>query len=81
MWRHKDKNNNYIARLNPLEKSFRVYYEEIGNRRQTKIIRSDMLNHKKLIDVKINTFKTVGGIGLWQKSGDFLLFDGLKVCG
>ena len=38
MWRHKDKNNNYIARLNPLEKSFRVYYEEIGNRRQTQII-------------------------------------------
>ena len=40
-----------------------------------------MLNNEKLIDVKVNTFKTVGGIGLWIISGNFLLFDDFKVSG
>ncbi|MCH7728843.1 MAG: DUF1080 domain-containing protein [Planctomycetes bacterium] len=34
LWRYKDQNNYYIARLNPLENNFRVYKVENGKRTQ-----------------------------------------------
>ena len=33
MWRVKDKNNYYIARANPLENNFRIYYVKEGARK------------------------------------------------
>ncbi len=32
MWRVKDRNNYYVARLNPLEDNFRIYYVKNGRR-------------------------------------------------
>ncbi len=34
MWRVKDKDNYYIARFNPLEDNFRIYYVHDGSRRK-----------------------------------------------
>ena len=34
IWRAKDADNYYIARWNPLEKNFRVYYVKDGQRKQ-----------------------------------------------
>ena len=34
IWRAQDENNYYIARFNPLESNFRVYYVKNGQRRQ-----------------------------------------------
>ena len=34
VWRYKDENNYYIARMNPLESNFRVYKVESGRRQQ-----------------------------------------------
>ncbi len=34
MWRVQDENNYYVARWNPLEDNFRVYYVKNGKRRQ-----------------------------------------------
>jgi hypothetical protein len=34
MWRVKDANNYYVARYNPLEKNFRLYYVKDGTRKQ-----------------------------------------------
>ncbi len=34
IWRAKDKNNYYIARWNPLEDNYRVYYVKDGKRKQ-----------------------------------------------
>jgi hypothetical protein len=34
MWRVKDKDNYYIARMNPLEDNFRLYYVKNGSRKQ-----------------------------------------------
>jgi hypothetical protein len=34
IWRAKDADNYYIARWNPLEKNFRVYYVKDGRRKQ-----------------------------------------------
>ena len=34
LWRGQDKNNYYIARANPLENNFRVYYVKNGKRKQ-----------------------------------------------
>jgi len=34
MWRVKDKDNYYIARFNPLEDNFRIYYVRDGSRRK-----------------------------------------------
>lgn len=34
IWRVKDKNNYYVARYNPLEENFRIYYVKDGNRIQ-----------------------------------------------
>jgi hypothetical protein len=36
IWRFKDKNNYYVARYNPLEENFRIYYVKDGNRTQLK---------------------------------------------
>ena len=32
MWRVKDRNNYYVARYNPLENNFRIYYVKKGKR-------------------------------------------------
>jgi|GEM_PF-275522 len=34
VWRCRDENNYYVARFNPLESNFRVYYVKSGRRRQ-----------------------------------------------
>jgi hypothetical protein len=34
IWRARDANNYYIARYNPLENNFRIYYVENGSRKQ-----------------------------------------------
>lgn len=34
LWRAMDANNYYIARYNPLERNFRIYYVKAGNRKQ-----------------------------------------------
>ena len=36
IWRALDKNNYYIARFNPLEDNFRIYYVKDGKRKQIK---------------------------------------------
>ncbi len=36
VWRARDENNYYIARWNPLENNFRVYYVKNGRRKQLK---------------------------------------------
>ncbi|MBW1808721.1 MAG: hypothetical protein JRJ87_11055 [Deltaproteobacteria bacterium] len=40
VWRARDENNYYIARWNPLEDNFRVYYVKNGQRRQLKSART-----------------------------------------
>jgi len=41
VWRCQDENNYYVARFNPLESNFRVYYVKNGRRRQ---LQSDRIN-------------------------------------
>jgi hypothetical protein len=42
MWRVKDKDNYYIARVNPLENNFRVYYVKNGARKTLDSARADI---------------------------------------
>ncbi len=39
IWRCKDENNYYIARFNPLESNYRVYFVQEGRRKQLRTIR------------------------------------------
>jgi hypothetical protein len=87
LWRYKDQNNYYLARMNPLENNFRVYKVVDGKR--TQLATADLTaaagwhtlrvvhegNHvvchfdgKPFLDVKDDTFREAGKIGLWTKA-------------
>ena len=42
LWRAKDKNNYYVARWNPLENNFRVYFVKDGRRKQLKSVKTKL---------------------------------------
>lgn len=99
VWRYKDANNYYIARMNPLEDNFRVYKVVAGKRIQLgsaeveapagkwhtlRIVHKGdhiqcSLNGKLHLDVKDDTFKDAGKIGLWTKADAVTSFDDLSV--
>jgi len=99
MWRYRDPNNYYIARMNPLEKNYRVYKVVNGMRTQLGsatveapagkwhtirvVHKADhiqcYLNGRPLLDVKDDTFKEAGKIGLWTKADAVTYFDDLQV--
>jgi hypothetical protein len=99
VWRHKDANNYYIARVNPLEDNFRVYKVVGGKRSQIgsaeveapagkwytiRVVHKGdhircYLNGKLHLDVKDETFKDGGKIGLWTKADAVTSFDDLSV--
>jgi len=101
MWRYRDPNNYYVARMNPLEKNYRVYKVVNGKRTQLGSATVDAptgkwhtirvvhkadhiqcyLNGKPLLDVKDDTFKEAGKIGLWTKADAVTYFDDLQVRG
>lgn len=99
VWRYKDANNYYIARMNPLEDNFRVYKVVGGKRSQLGSAEAEApagkwhsirivhkgdhiqcyLNGKRQLDVKDETFKDAGKIGLWTKADAVTSFDDLTV--
>jgi hypothetical protein len=99
VWRYKDANNYYIARINPLEDNYRVYKVVAGKRMQLGsaevaapagkwhtlhiMHKGDhiqcSLNGKLHLDVRDDTFKDAGKIGLWTKSDAVSSFDDLSV--
>ena len=88
VWRYKDADNYYIARMNPLEDNFRVYKVVAGKRTQLGSVDIKVpagqwhtlrvvhkanhiqcfLDGKLHLDVKDDTFKDAGKIGLWTKA-------------
>ena len=88
VWRYKDADNYYIARMNPLEDNFRVYKVVAGKRTQLGSVdikvpagqwhtlrvvhKADhiqcFLDGRLHLDVKDDTFKDAGKIGLWTKA-------------
>lgn len=88
VWRYKDADNYYVARMNPLEDNYRVYKVVRGKRLQLgsadvkapagqwhtlRIVHVAnhircYLNGKVCLDVKDDTFKEPGKIGLWTKA-------------
>jgi len=109
VWRYRDGDNYYIARVNPLEDNFRVY-KVVGGKRMQLQTKEDLstrqigqpvfagewhtiqvkmagdhiecsLDHKKLLDVKDDTFKEAGKVGLWSKADAQTHFDGFTVAG
>jgi len=52
IWRAKDENNYYVARWNPLESNFRVYYVKNGSRKQIAGVRAN-LDSKDWHEIKI----------------------------
>jgi hypothetical protein len=87
VWRYKDHNNYYLARMNPLEDNYRVYKVVGGKRSQLgsvdlkaapgwhrlRVVQQG--NHiqcrfdgKLFLDVKDDTFRDAGHVGLWTKS-------------
>ncbi len=46
IWRAQDKNNYYVARFNPLEDNFRIYYVKDGARRMLASARLKLAAHK-----------------------------------
>jgi hypothetical protein len=99
VWRYKDANNYYIARMNPLEDNYRLYKVVAGKRSQLgsaevmaaagkwhtiRIVQKGnqiqcYLNGKLHLDVKDDTFKDAGKIGLWTKADAVTSFDDLSV--
>jgi hypothetical protein len=101
IWRARDKSDYYIARYNPLEDNFRIYYVKDGDRRMLASARLHIpahkwfelkitmegeiikgyLNGKKYLEVKDDTFKNAGGVGLWIKADGKTSFDDFSVIG
>ena len=99
VWRYKDANNYYVARMNPLEDNFRVYKVVAGKRTQLATVALKAAagtwhtlrvvhtgNHIQCyfngtlhLDVKDDTFKDAGKIGLWSKADAQTHFAGLQV--
>lgn len=53
IWRFKDSNNYYVARYNPLEGNFRVYYVKNGARRQLKSASHINIKQAEWFEIKI----------------------------
>jgi hypothetical protein len=51
VWRYRDANNYYIARMNPLEKNYRVYKVVAGDRKE--------LKRKERLGVKVGEWHTL----------------------
>jgi hypothetical protein len=101
VWRYKDADNYYVARMNPLEDNYRVYKLVAGKRIQLGSVNMKAQagqwlhlrvvqqgNHiqcffdgKLHLDVKDETFKEAGKVGLWSKSDAQTRFAGLEVKG
>lgn len=99
VWRYKDADNYYVARMNPLENNFRVYKVVDGKRTQLgtadvevaagkwhtiQVVQKGnhircFLNGKLHLDVKDDTFKEAGKIGLWTKADAVTHFDDLTI--
>jgi hypothetical protein len=99
VWRYKDANNYYVARMNPLEDNFRVYKVVAGKRTQlataevkapagkwhtVRVVQKGdhiqcYFNGKLYLDVKDETFKDAGKVGLWTKADAQTEFAGLEV--
>jgi hypothetical protein len=89
VWRYKDANNYYIARMNPLEDNFRVY-KVVGGKRSAPLMNAKVqampakyntirvvhqgdhiqcyFNGKLHLDVKDDTYKDPGKVGVWSKA-------------
>jgi hypothetical protein len=98
VWRLKDANNYYTARMNPLEDNFRVYKVVGGKRTQlgtANVKAADGKWHtirvvqkgdhmechfdgKSYLDVKDDSFKDAGKIGLWTKADAQAYFADLR---
>jgi hypothetical protein len=101
VWRYKDADNYYIARMNPLKDNYRVYKVVAGKRTQlgsadVKIPAGEWhtlrvvhkadhiqcyLDDKAYLDVKDDTFKDAGKIGLWTKADAQTYFANLNAEG
>ncbi len=99
IWRARDRNNYYLARYNPLEDNFRIYYVKGGERHmlasarlhlpahqwfEMKVdVRDDRitayLNGTPYLDVRDDTFRHAGGVGLWVKADGKTSFDDLTI--
>jgi hypothetical protein len=98
VWQYRDRNNYYLARMNPLEDNYRVY-KVVGGKR-TQLATADLTaavgwhtlrvihagNHivcqfdgKPFLDVKDDTFREAGKIGLWTKADAQTRFADLRV--
>lgn len=64
IWRVRDANNYYVARYNPLESNFRLYYVKTGDRRQIASARG--------IDVKAGTWFTIKIVQHGEKMEGYL---------
>jgi hypothetical protein len=98
VWRYKDADNYYVARMNPLEDNYRVYKVVDGIRTQLgdaevkapagkwhtlRVVQEGnhiqcYLNGTVYLDVKDDTFKGAGKIGLWTKADSQTCFAGLE---
>ncbi len=65
IWRAQDKNNYYIARYNPLENNFIIYYVKNGARRMLASARIKLPAHKwygmKIVQSGVNIFGYLNG--------------------
>src|SRR5437763_11518129 len=53
IWRVRDANNYYVARYNPLENNFRLYYVKNGNRTQIASARSINIKAGEWFSIKL----------------------------
>jgi len=102
VWRYQDKDNYYVARMNPLEANYRVYRVVKGKRTELAsadvekkeslagqwstiriVHRGDLircyLNGKPRLEVRDDTFRGAGKLGLWTKADAVTSFDKLSV--
>jgi hypothetical protein len=102
VWRYRDADNYYIARMNPLEDNYRVYKVvngkrlQLGTKEDLKVPTGEwhtlkikmvgdhiecFLDGKKQLDVRDDTLRGAGQVGLWSKSDAQTYFDDFAVKG
>ncbi len=86
VWRYQNKDNYYIVRANALEGNVVLYKVENGRRTDlplvgnaTGILFEVYHNGKKLYEVKDETFKEAGKVGVWTKADSVIYFDDLQI--
>jgi hypothetical protein len=83
IWRARDPDNYYVARYNPLERNFRIYYVKNGRRRQLAsaggLHIEGWIDGRKLLEVEDSTFADAGGVGVWTKADAATAFDDLTI--